>query len=255
MKALAITTCNREQWHHHGRKMALSFLRYWPAEIPLRVYTEHFTVENPVIQAEELNTVAPWLVPWKAERTSQQHGYLGERYNFKLDAVKFSHKVAAWEAAARDPELDLLIWLDADCIFHAPVNRLWLHQLFPEPAAVAWLDRETIYPETGVLMFRLPAARKVLETAVGYYTSGAIFNLPGWTDCHVIEAVVNAAVAKGEIPPPASLSGQGRVTAHPAVNGPLGAVLDHCKGKRKQVGRSLSKDVKFPRTESYWKSA
>jgi hypothetical protein len=49
-----------------------------------------------------------------------------------------------------------------------------------------------------------------------------------------------------------SLSGDAEATGHPLVNGPLGARLDHLKGKRKGVGKSMKSDLKRNRTEAYW---
>jgi hypothetical protein len=43
------------------------------------------------------------------------------------------------------------------------------------------------------------------------------------------------------------------MTSHPAINGPLGAFLDHMKGPRKSEGRSRPGDLKMKREEGYWK--
>jgi hypothetical protein len=39
---------------------------------------------------------------------------------------------------------------------------------------------------------------------------------------------------------------------HPLINSEWGAYLDHLKGKRKNTGRSLAKDLLVQRTEAYW---
>lgn len=232
--------------------MADTFARYWPAEIALRVYTEGFTDDmNGRVEFVDLNSAASWLAPWKAARTAQHRGMVGARYDFKHDAVRFSHKVAAMASAADGP-LDLLIWMDADTVTHAPVTMDWLIKPFPEPAAVAWLDRAGTYPETGFLMFRLPAARPALAKAVGMYQSGGIFLLPAWTDCHVIQHVVDAARKRGEIEV-ASLSGDARIHSHVFANSELSKRMDHLKGPRKLAGRTPKRERKIRDEVAYWR--
>lgn len=253
MKYLAVTTCNAEQWSQYGRAMARTFCRYWPAEVPLWVYAEGFEPsKNLPICAVDLDIAAPWLEPWKAERTAAQRGMANGKYTFKTDAVRFAHKVAAIGAAAREGA-DVLIWIDADTVTHAPVTVGWLYSLFPPRADVAWLDRGPKYPECGFLMFRLPNTLAVIDEIVSMYRSGAIFSLPQTHDSYVIQHVVEAAAKRGEIKV-ASLSGDVPGCHHPFVAGPLGSRMDHLKGtQRKEAGRSFRTDSPFPRREPYWR--
>ena len=41
---------------------------------------------------------------------------------------------------------------------------------------------------------------------------------------------------------------------HPLINSQWGAYLDHLKGDRKTTGKSLQRDLKVQRTESYWRA-
>jgi hypothetical protein len=250
----AITTCNAELWAKYGGEMAATFDRYWPSEIPLRVYAEGFSgIGNERIEFVDLDTAAPWLAPWKAKRTKAQRGKDGPRYNYRLDAVRFAHKIAAIRAAAaRMPAGHVLIWMDADIVTHAPVTMEWLAGLFPERADIAWLDRTGRYPECGFLMFRLMSAFGLIRDLVAAYKTGKIFRYPQTHDSYVIQEMVNAAVARGEIRV-ASLSGKARVCHHPFCAGPLGAVMDHRKGtNRKLRGKSFPTDLMGPRSEPYW---
>jgi len=128
----------------------------------------------------------------------------------------------------------------------------WLDELFPPTANIAWLDRERKYPECGFLMFRLPSARRLIQTLKNVYKTGEVFRYAETHDSYVIQQVVNAAVATGEITV-ASLSGEARSWHHPFCAGPLGAVMDHLKGtSRKTRGRSFQADLMGPRLEPYW---
>jgi hypothetical protein len=260
----ALTTCNQAIWHAHGRAMVRTFMRCWPQEVALEVYCEEFWPEppekdlskpTPWLGYTELYEAAPWLATWKAlYRDPRYNGGQGGR-DYRHDAVRFSHKVAALGAAAEKCDCDILLWLDADIVTHADVTLEWLDGLFPEPATIAWLDRERAYPECGFLMFRMPVGRKIIRNVVTMYRTGALFQLPEWHDSFVLQHVVNAMVQRGKAKAH-SLSGpEGRkAIGHPFVNSPLAAYLDHLKGEiRKTHGRSLKQDLKVPRSEAYWK--
>ena len=82
-------------WESYGRAMVATFRRHWPAEVPLRLYTEGFSCDIEGVETDDLYAVAPWFGPWKAERTKAQRGYKTGKYRFRDDAVRFSHKIAA----------------------------------------------------------------------------------------------------------------------------------------------------------------
>jgi hypothetical protein len=245
-----VTTCNGEQWRQYGRKMIKSFLQHWPAEVDLRVYAEGFA-------GTDLHDASPWLRAFKKKyQTSPKYTGGSDRRDYRRDAVRFAHKVAAIDAAARDTDCDTLIWIDADVVTFAPVTVEWLDSLFPEPATVAWLDRLGSYPECGFLMFRMPAARKVIKQVVEMYTRGHIFLLPETHDSYVFQHIVEHAARLGEVTVH-SLSGAGRThTGHPWIASRLAEKMDHWKGERRKARRmSLASDLRISpvtRTEPYW---
>lgn len=238
-------------WQAYGRAMATTFERHWPADVELTIYAEGFDGDrNGRVRFVDLDQAAPWLKPWKAKRTPDQRGMTPRGYKFRWDAVKFAHKVAALGAAA-ELEADVLIWLDADIVTHAPVTVEWLDSLFPASADLAWLDRARVYPECGFLMFRLPACGRVIRQIVTTYQTGEIFKLREWHDSYVIETIVKAAEAMGEIRV-ASLSGEGRAHHHVLPNSPVSACLDHLKGNRKTMGRTPKHERRVAGGGAYW---
>lgn len=256
---LAVTTCNAEQWARFGRAMVNTFCRHWPAEVRLFLYQEGFRANRPecaddaaapTLIRRDLEADAPWLVEFKARHTAPQFNGGSNRRDYRRDAVRFAHKVAAIGAAA-EATSDVLIWIDADVVTHEPVTVEWLDSLFPEPAELAWLDRDRTYPECGFMMFRMPAARKLIRAIVKAYTSGAIFSLPETHDSYVIQHVVRQMGVKTH-----SLSGpEGRKhAAHPFIASELASRMDHLKGEiRKHAGRSfLGQTLKHRRPEPYW---
>lgn len=250
----AITTCNAAQWEQYGRAMVATFARHWSLEVSLTVYAEGFAGDqNGGVRFVDLDQAAPWLAEFKARYSHPRFNGGSDGRDYRHDAVRFSHKIGAIGAAAAKTACDVLIWLDADIVTHASVTTAWLEGLFPEPAVVAWLDRERTYPECGLLMFRMPQARLVIRAIVEAYRTGSIFRLAEWHDSFVIQHhVLKSGV------PVHSLSGpEGRKhIGHPWISSPVAACFDHLKGEtRKTYGRSLPQDVKaarVPRLEPYW---
>lgn len=248
-----VTTCNRAGWEETGRKMARSFLNRWPESITLTVYAEDF---DPDIDGVEVRRLPAWLGEFKARHrdNTEAHGHRRGIYTYTHDAVKFAHKVAALTDFGSGLSDGVLIWLDVDTFTHSPVDELWLDMLFPEPAYIAWLDRQNAHPECGFVMFRCshPYHARFMEAFREIYTSDALFKLPETHDSYVLQHLVSAKVISRHIPAPVSLSGGARRTSHPAINGPLGAKIDHMKGPRKAAGRSSRRDLIFARPEPYW---
>jgi hypothetical protein len=248
----AITTCNGQQWAQYGRTMVTTFCRFWPSDVPLRVYAEGFAGDqNDQVEFVDFHEACPWFNPWAAKQGPQAHGMTPYGHSFKMDCIRFAHKPAVIAAAAKACEADVLIWLDADIVTHNLVTLDWLDSLLPVDADMAWLDRSRRYPECGFMMFRLPGAARLIKTIRQNYKTGVIFKLPEWHDSYVIQNVVQGAVQRGEIKV-ASLSGKGRDHHHVLPNSPLGDRLDHLKGKRKAIGRTPATERVIGERIGYW---
>lgn len=249
-----VTTMNRAGWKQTGARMIEAFRAQWPADVDLIVYAEDFDIsEQPGVVVRRL---PKWLTEFKARHNDNNmaNGRTPNRYDFRFDAVKFSHKVAAFTDAGLAQDDGVLIWLDADTFTHAPVNAKWLHSLFPEPSYVAWLDRENHYPETGFIMVRCSHRAHVtaMLAYIDLYTSGQLFRLKDQTDSTAFQHLIEGLYRAGEIEAPVSLSGDRR-WSHPFVAGPLGSTMDHMKGEaRKRQGHSDRWDTRTQRTERYW---
>jgi hypothetical protein len=237
MKFLAVSTFNAEGLELYGRRMMKSFRGHWPEEVQFVVYSEGWDGSLDLLSA------APWLPRFKVRHASRRFR------DFRWDAVRFSHKVAAVCHAARS-DADVLIWMDGDIVTHSPIALADLERLAPKGDEwIAWLDRVGLYPECGFYMLncRHPRHAELVDAFQGMYEDDKLFSLPEWTDCHVLEHIVKSTGVGIK-----SLSETGRRTSHPLVNGPLGAWLDHLKGPRKQEGKSRKTDMQVRRKEAYW---
>lgn len=229
-----VTTYAPRHWESHARRCVESFHKHWDTTIPLSAYTD-----------SELEAESTWLSQFKRRHASLP------THNYRFDAVRFAHKVAAIGLAFVKCRSDYLIWMDADCVTHADVDAEWLEAL-AQGADFAYLKRAKKYPECGFMMFANNTAGRVMVIQiVNAYTEDSLFELEEWHDSWVIENVRARLVSVGLLKSQ-SLSGDAENTAHPLVNGPLGARLDHCKGNRKQAGRSHASDLKVKRTEAHW---
>ncbi len=247
-----LTTCHAAGWQQYGRRMVETFDQFWPADVALHLYAEHFEPDHlrPVVRP-----LPVWLTQFKARHAEnpRAHGLIDGSYDFHHDCVRFAHKVAAVTDAALTLEADVLIWVDADIVTHAPVGREWLTTLFPPGPYIAWLDRDRHYPECGFYMLRCshPAHREIITRWQQLYETDAVLELAQTQDCHVLQQLILKAECEGLITTH-SLSGEARQHRHPLINGPLGTRLDHLKGPRKVHGRSHKTDLMTPRLEDYW---
>jgi len=243
VKFAAVSTFNGEGLESYGRRMMQTFAKHWPASVELTVYSEGWSEEGPA-KLVDLVSVSPWLAAFK-----QRHA--GRAFkDYRWDAVRFSHKVAAVCHAALSTDADVLIWLDGDVVTHSPISEADLEGLAPvDRDWIAWLDRDKVYPECGFYMMncRHLMHREVIAWLQAYYAEDLLFRLPEFHDSYVLEHIVkNSEVGRK------SLSGEGRKTGHPLVNGPLGKWLDHAKGNRKKSGRTGRGELRVKRSEPYW---
>jgi hypothetical protein len=245
MRYAAVTTYAAKHWRTHAQRMVESFGRFWDG-VPLIHFDD-----------DQLAAAAPGVALFKQRhRQSRHRGQLAGGYDMRFDAVRFAHKVYAIGAAAAaawsgQVDADVLVWLDADTVTHAPVDAGWLDGLIGD-ADVACLLRDQKYTECGFVMIRLnEAGHDLMRRWVGLYETGALFRLAEWHDSFAFDHVRREMEAAGALTV-ASLSGAAAHRNHPFVAGPLGERMDHLKGPRKAVGRSRPGDLIAPRPEPYW---
>lgn len=226
----AVTTYAPQHWDGHAKRCVETFAEHWQG-VTLRHYAD-----------EQLESSSDWLAEFK-----QRHRHR-PTHNYRFDAVRFAHKVAAIEQAYRIGTADVLVWIDADCVTHAPVTAEWLSDLLGD-ADFGYLRRARKYPECGFMLIRRSGAgAELVREVVKLYRNDGLLDLAEWHDSFAIEHVRrNLPISCS------SLSGEAEATGHPLVNGPLGARLDHLKGKRKATGMSHASDFTRPRSEAYWR--
>lgn len=250
-----VTTMNADGWKTGGDRMARSLIERWPMQgVTLTVYAEGFSPDANIYARR----LPAWLDAFKTKHGGDpiRNGRRNGGYDFRWDAVKFAHKIAALTDFAKDMTEGTVIWIDADTYTHADVTLDWLDALFPGNGYMAILDRARGGPETGFMMFRCghTAHKQFMRQLERLYTSGSLFKMAEWMDAYVIDQLASTFVRQGLMQKPTSLSGDVS-WHHPFVNGPLGSRLDHLKGPRKDRGKSDRRDLKTMRQEPYWQGA
>ena len=265
-KFSVVTTFHQAGYDLYGRRMIDTFLNHWPQDVDLWVYTENCQIDQidaRLVVIDLLTAVQP-LVAFKsrwiqdlratgrlaqgpADRKGKQPGI-----GFKWDAVRFSHKVYSVCDCATRTASDVLIWMDADTVCHSPLPHSELEDLVPANADICFLGRQGKYTECGLYALNLksPVTRDFLARFQWVYDHAeqGIFTMQEWHDSFVFDQVRKQFDLAEHDWSSHLIQGEG----HPLINSRWGAWLDHLKGKRKQQGRSQSKDLRSPRTEPYW---
>lgn len=243
---LAVTTFNAIGLEKYGRRMMNSFVRFWPEQVPLWVFNEGWR-ELGGWSLVPLETASDWLPHFKARHAARRTD------NYRLDAVRFSHKIAALIAADELMSRRFLLWIDGDTVTHSRLTLTDLINLAPTRGEwIAWLDRSHAYPECGFYIIDRdhPRHQEMMTRLREMYDGDKLFLEKEWHDSYILQQVVLQAGVTAK-----SLSGTGYRTHHPFVNGPLGQWMDHMKGARKVKGKSPPIDLKVKRREEYWRTA
>lgn len=274
-----VTTFHPKGLIQYGQRFIDTFSSKVDQRIKLIVYAENCTPNNPdptrikIVDAQsELPKLSAFKHKWKndpkangippdaikAKRPRDWHK------KFKWDAVRFSNKVyAVFDACEK--ENGWVVWIDADTVFHSNWSYEEFNSCLPNDMWITFVGRgkgSATWPECGFYGLNLnhPVCHEFLKEFERMYNDAenGIFKLEEWHDSFVFGHVLHSL--RRSFPKvldytadmmlrTASTGGGG----HPLINTVLGKWIDHLKGDRKTVGKSLSKDLKVPRTESYWR--
>ena len=270
MKYTIITTFNEAGYNQYGQRMIDTFAQTWPTTVTLRVYAEGckhlITCTQPNIEVYDLEESSPGLVQFKqtwaavprangdvtADPVRSRRKDAGK--GFKWNAVRFSHKVYAVFHAAQTVTTPWLLWMDADTVCHSAITEEFLDAMCQEQHDLCYLGRRGKFSECGLYAMQLhtKGTKRFLREFQHMYDDAeqGIFLLDEWHDSFVFDAVRLRIEGLRQRDWAAGLiTGEG----HPLINSLWGAYLDHLKGDRKTTGKSLQRDLKVQRTESYWR--
>lgn len=152
MKYIAITTFNKPYYDNMAHKMVETYLKFWPKDIPLYVYTEDMKLP---VQAENLKELDIY------ENCPGLKEFLDWRGDHFTRGMAF--KTYSFISAFKNIECDVIIYLDADSVTYKTITREFLDSLLPNKELTAymgvtmnkgkWQGNETENAETCIYLF------------------------------------------------------------------------------------------------------
>jgi hypothetical protein len=173
-----VTTFSKDGYDLYGHKMISSWIKYWPSNYTLKIYTEDFLIDekDPRIIEVNLNQVCPELLEFKkksAELSNQSSSRIEK-------TIKWCHKVYAMKHAMYSAD-DYLMFLDGDTYTINPVPETIAEQLVTDKLFAVHFEilKHGLHFETGLISFNLKHnqatwLREILTTA---YDSLDIYNM------------------------------------------------------------------------------
>lgn len=204
-----VTSFNPDGLELYGRNMLNSFVDLWEDDIKLHAWYHDFgepafylrfkelDIPSQRINYCNLNNVEDMLT--YREKMEVHNGTEGGRidYNWRLDAIKWCHKVYALTETAADPHMlqnkDWLIWLDADTITHATVTKEFLDSVCDKQYDVVHLGRTAAdYSETSFVAFNLKGrpAKDFLADLRETYDNCEVTAFREWHDGFIFERLL-----------------------------------------------------------------
>jgi hypothetical protein len=184
MKIKLISTFSDAGYHDYAKNFVESCFKHIKG-IDVVIYKDLLDLKNKEnVSFLNLEDSCPELVNFKKRNSHRTFK------NFRFDAVRFSHKVYAIIHAAREHNLDYLIWLDADTEIYDIVDPAYFLKFLPKGNFVGYVGRDTD-SETGFLIFDMkhPEAKNFFDRYEWYYNTDAIYNLGEYHDGFVFDIV------------------------------------------------------------------
>lgn len=255
-KILAVTSFSQDGYEKYGRRMIDSFLANTNEDFGLFVFTDNDLVDvtnhSKRVSYYSLAKAMPSQLEFERRHLSPVcHGIFHDKYDYRYDAVRFSHKpaaiAAALEVVTNSPDLnpEVLMWLDGDTVFKKPLSLSFIESKFKDWAHVGHFPREQNHTEAGILLFRISEenVRVFIRFFWQAYVVDNVFLLPAWTDCHVLDVMLAGAHRDGFLRSVNLGDDVSFKTQHPIVNSDWFPYVDHLKGDRKDAGASHQSDI------------
>lgn len=246
-----ITSLNQKYYDDVGFRMIESFLKFWPENINLYIYSEEkidIEIQSERIKIVNLFEVQPSLKSF-IDRANKRPDAKLLKSSLKKGAVRFSYKSFAIIDGGLNLSEDYIIWHDADMVTHKQVSASFLESLVNEDKYSVYLGRKNTYTETGFLIFntKLPVNKVFMNSWRDIYEKDEIYNLDEWHDCKCFDKLRSQLNTSDY-----NLSPWGKDYDHVFINSILGEYFDHLKGERKSEGSSNATDIFNARPEKYW---
>ena len=243
------TTYNKAYYELCAKEMIESFIKYWPKDCILHAYWQEQEPEifQDNILYHQLYKVQPQLKEfvdkWKDDPI--KHGWLEakQKYTWKKNGVKFSHKVFAQTHRIKHSTADIILYSDADTLYTAEPNLDYLREICPADSLCTFFDRIKLRDETGFYMHnpKHPQAKDWANRMEDIYISGELWTYNDQQADQYTMAIGRESFKTCKqmdlIQYHKDLNLKNR---NPIPTSPLSDFLIHMKGKSKLKGQPIS---------------
>ena len=195
-----VTSFSEQGYASYARKMLESVEEFWGEGIHLTAFYHDFDIQDydypkgKNITYRNLNDIED--LDTFREANKENDGTMGgkTKYNWRVDAIKFCHKVfgmteLAFEMAEKSAKSGWLIWLDADTYTTKKISDKTFEPHLNPKAELVYMDRKKFdFAETSFMAFNLnfQPPLDLLGDLRGYYMSGEITQYREWHDGFII---------------------------------------------------------------------
>tara|TARA_R100001244_G_scaffold92177_3_gene69660 strand:- start:318 stop:2582 length:2265 start_codon:yes stop_codon:yes gene_type:complete len=206
-----ITSFSEQGYASYARKMLESVEKFWGEGIHLTAFYHDFDIQDydypksKNITYRNLNDIED--LDTFREANKENNGTMGgkTKYNWRVDAIKFCHKVfgmteLAFEMAEKSTKSGWLIWLDADTYTTKKISDKTFEPHLNPKAELVYMDRKKFdFAETSFMAFNLnfQPPLDLLGDLRGYYMSGEIIQYREWHDGFIISRLIKLYIAHG----------------------------------------------------------
>jgi hypothetical protein len=205
-KITFVTSMNEEGYHKYGKTMLDSVRKFWSDDLTLVCYYHDFEMPEEgggTITFKNLNDVQDMLD--YREQFKQYNGQTPNGYNWRMDAIKWCHKVfalseEAFLMAEESKDAGWMIWLDADTVTTKPFCAEDIQSLLTDKCSIVHLGRTAAdYSETSFVAFNLNRQNplELIADLRGAYISGEVLGYREWHDGFIFERLLNIYKAHG----------------------------------------------------------
>lgn len=201
MSIAVITTFPSSMYEVYAKDMLTSFVKYWPAEVPLLVQLDDDLVLDSVKKI--LRPQDACAVGWTKEHLEfvQRNKANDSPTDYRKQCVRFCHKVFALHRALEAAKAEKkthegkppahLIWWDADTITNRAVTMEEIQECLPKGEAVSYLGRKDWpHSECGFLAFDLEKGGDAwIDVWHGLYVSDEVLKLSETHDSWVFDHI------------------------------------------------------------------
>lgn len=229
---VCVTTFSKDGYELYGHRMITSWLKYWPGDFKLQVYTEGYTLieTDPRLTAIDLESACPDIVTFKNNSFKMlEKNPTEKRFKHKIfKTIKWCHKVYAMKHALESTN-DYVIFLDGDTYTTKSISNSISKLLVKDSLFAVHFEhlKDGLHFETGLVVFNMkhPQIQWLANILTSAYDSLDIYTMKktwdGYWLAHLYE--------KYKLPVFDLSEGRGGVFSHPLVR----HALVHDVGSRK----------------------